>query len=40
MKYARIVNAEYNSEDDLITFIAKGKNSAQIICRLLRAVIS
>ena len=23
MKYARIVNAEYNSEDDLITFIAK-----------------
>ena len=23
MKYARVVNAEYNSEDDLITFIAK-----------------
>ena len=23
MKYARIVNAEYDSEDDLITFIAK-----------------
>ena len=23
MKYARIVNAEYSSEDDLITFIAK-----------------
>ena len=23
MKYARIVNAEYNSEDDMITFIAK-----------------
>ncbi len=40
MKYARIVNAEYNSEDDLITFIAKWENGAQIICRLLPAVIS